>query len=533
MSYNYLDNYSDSNFNGNIINNNGQSQYKYVPPNSNKTTFDPVSHSMNVQRRIMERGDFFNYDTKHNKYKQNDNDYDGDYNDDHDNNIGEITGKMYNSSTMDQGMPLRGFLDEEKINVPSVEQQQNMFNPQLDFDLYHSKPKINVSYYDPTNVETSGNNIFSNVNADNQLLEPIDRIDPEKKLSTSINLFSLNTLNKFHELLENKNILILSPFSILSTLSVLYRGSHGTTEKEMAKFLLYPKKSDCIDLFSKLCNKMIIHPNVIATSFIFVPNNLALNTGFVNYVSDIGKLVKFDITKPRQEAYNINNIIGQYSRGLIAQITDDNLINANTNIILISTMYFRNKWKYGFLQKNTQYRYFFGFKQKKVKMMHQYNNIYNYYEDGMNQIIELDYIGNKYTMGIILPRKNGKLHVSHEQLEYYLSQLIPTKINELSIPKFKQQSRFKIDNLFKKNGMKEIFTNADFSEITPSNNILYISDIIHQSIIVVDENGNLNSNLNNSGNSKSSKTNFIANHPFIYYIRFIPTNTLLMVGFYY
>ena len=165
-------------------------------------------------------------------------------------------------------------------------------------------------------------------------------------------------------------------------------------------------------------------------------------------------------------------------------------------------------------------------------MMHQQHCMFKYYEDSMNQILEMDYSDVEYTFGIILPRYGSEMSLTHEQYEYYISQLIPTHIHDLQMPKFKQQSRFKIDNLFKKMGFRDIFTNADFSDITPSNNILYVSDIIHQAVVIINEDGD-SFNKNKINNTSKRVINVIANHPFIYYIRYIPTNTILIVGYYY
>ena len=67
-------------------------------------------------------------------------------------NIGEITGEMFDPSHLDQGMPMRGFLDDEKPAMPEYnpygEYNPTDYNPNLDFDLYDSKPVTNVSYFE-------------------------------------------------------------------------------------------------------------------------------------------------------------------------------------------------------------------------------------------------------------------------------------------------------------------------------------------------------------------------------------------------
>ena len=171
--------------------------------------------------------------------------------------------------------------------------------------------------------------------------------------------------------------------------------------------------------------------------------------------------------------------------------------------------------------------------------MHKTGSKHMYFEDNMNQILELDYSDNKISMGIVLPKGRAKLTITGDQFNYYISNLSEQTIDTIEIPKFQQQSRFKIDNLFKKMGMRELFTNADLSEITPSTGDLYISDILHQVYINVDEQGTEASGATvaiatwNSVPKNNNNPSFIANYPFIYYIRFKPTNTLLFIGSYY
>ncbi len=485
------------------------------------------SHSININRRIMERDFMFNMDT------QNDNQNNNAATDNF--NIGEITGLHFNQSEIDQGMPMRGFIDNRRDYIPSVEQQQEQsyYNPKLDFDLYESEPQINVSYYDPTVNESNFQMDFSGVN-DNQFIPPTKRIDPEKTFSTTINFLSCDILNKFNKLLNNKTIFTLSPLSLLAPLILLYRGSHGGTELEFKKYLSLPDKNTSFKSLSRLCQKMLMSQNVTASSLVFIPSSFPLNRAFINYVNDIGTIIPIDLSKPQQEINKINNTIRNYTGGIIKKIVDRNFINMNTNIVLISTIYFRGKWKNPFLRNQDFFEPFYsgnsadGMPRQVMKFN---SSIFNYYQDNLNQIVEMDYDDNEYTMGIILPTSySDEPSISHDQLEYYISQLTPTQINNLQIPKFKRQSKFRIDNLFKKIGLREIFTNADFSEITPSNNILYVSDIIHQAIIIVGENGSYSNRA--SHDSSKSRIDFIANHPFIYYIRYIPTNTILMIGQY-
>jgi serine protease inhibitor len=273
---------------------------------------------------------------------------------------------------------------------------------------------------------------------------------------------------------------------------------------------------------------------MIGSSLVLTPGSLPINQAFTQYVKNIGQILPFNLSRPTEEISRINSIIGKYTKSTIKNMisNDTKLINDNTNIILLTTAYYRGKFKIPFSRNNIQQSPFKGLNGGRyVPMLRQRDSIHRYYEDATNKIIELDYTDGDFAMGIILPKVQSRLHLSHEMYEYYVSQLAPTYIGNLAIPKFQQSSKFKIDNIFKSMGMIETFMNADFSEITPSNEVLYISDIIHQSVITVEES---DSNVRTPRPTRASTNpkDFIADHHFIYYIRYLPVNVVVLNGYY-
>lgn len=498
-----------------------------------RVTFDPEEHSININRRIMERGDLFNADTRGSTYKSS-------YNDQNrtgmefptSNRFGEITGEIFDTSTIEQGMPMRPFYNSKLERLPDIDrQQQQSYNPGIDFNLYDSKPTTNVSYFDPSINSSDPSNNYSNIDDEDQLLNPKERIDSLKYFATTSNLFSWNLLDKFP-----RNSLTLSSFSILNPIVLLYRGSHNSTENEIKQALLFQSKDVTFESINKLTMKIFTAKNIIGSSLVLTPSTLQINDVFAQYAKNIGKIVPINLSRPNDEILRINNMISNFTKSSIKNFInhDSKIINSNTNIMLLTSAYYRGNWKIPFTKNNMTSYTFKGLNNNKsVNMLRQTDIIHKYYEDNLNQIIEIDYDDNEFTFGIILPKTQGKLQVSHEMYEYYVSQLKATNISNLAIPKFQQSSKFKIDNLFKNMGMIEMFMNADFSEITQSNDMLYVSDIIHQSVLTIEESNDNNYNYNNriSKNVSNART-FIADHPFIYYVRYIPFNIVVFNGYY-
>jgi serine protease inhibitor len=470
-------------------------------------------------------------DTRHNRYRNKSNHNYGSFSES--NNVGEITGQVLNVNEIDQGMPMRTTYPRQQLQTeePEIQYGEN-YNPHLDFNLYDKRSNIKVSYYDPISQGSIQTN-FSDVNSDNQLLPPIERIDPETKFSASINLFTWNFFNQFNKYMDNKSSLVISPFNLVNIFSILYKGSKGNTEQEIKSFLNFNSKDQTILSMNKINHKIKSSYSILLSNFLLFPNIYPVNRAFSNYVSDLSIVANINLSNINNEVIRINNIVRNSTNNIETDIISPSYITKNTCMLIINVTVFYNKWKIGFNPQYTQLQLFNSIQSRQLYMMQQVNTIHNYFEDNVNKIIELDFNNTDFVMGFILSKNGVCTPISDNQFSYYIAQLKPHNIKSLKIPKFKQKSKYKIDNLFKRLGLNHLFNNADLSEITQSNNDLYISDIIHDTLIVIDESGNPNNKGNDSNNRNIQSVNFIANYPFIYYIRYKPTNTILLVGQFY
>lgn len=495
-------------------------------PNDNKKNFDPVMHDFNVKRRIMERDGAFNVDTRLDRYRDPIAGREDQFNENA--QIGEITGELLDTSNLDQGMPMRHFLNQP------IQQPQD-YNPNLDFDLYQSKPNSSISYFDP--AQLGGFRNFSDLGADHQLLPPINTKDAQQLLGETSNQFSLLLYEKFNEAIPAKKSMVISPFSLMSTMTMLYRGSKGGTEEELRSLFGFQDKQTTTSNLAKLVRSLNNTRSMATGQAIFFPKTFPLNKAFVDYVRDLGVIDVLNTSQSRSESIKINHLIQKMTRNTIKDVIQPQVIDNNSSMILISTIFFYSKWKVPFDPMQTTSRPFFSLTQRNIPLMTKVYDEVDYYEDNVNQVMEMQFADEEFLMGIILPKNHGQLVVNNEQISFYIKKLRPTHMNMIQIPKFKHQSKFKVDNLFRRLGLRDLFTNADLGEITPSNNILYISDIIHQSYIVVNEAGMKQDRralaMKMQNKPMVPAKNFIANHPFIYYIRHRPSNVILLLGHYY
>jgi len=495
-------------------------------------TFDADEYKSNIMRRISERNfglDTNNYSKKRNHYTNDSDEYD---------RRGEITGDFMDTSSLEKGMPLRpkqAQSDYQDINTNS------MVNPYLDFNLYDKKPTKKVSYFDPLSTNNTIN--YSSVSEKNKILPKTKSNNNITTLSNSINMFTFNFLHHFTGNLSQKKSIILSPFSILQTFCLLYMGSKNRTEKELKDHFYLPGKNDTYDALYQINKALIDSKSFQKLNLICTRNDITLNDAYVSYISKIGNFIKYNPNNSQYEVNKLNNLISKSTNGLIKGIISQDMISNKPPMITINTIYFNADWQKPFEKSNTHEAIFKGIQRTKVMMMSQEDEKHNYFEDDYNQIIELDYKNNQFAMGVILPKSEyDEAMVTGEQFDYYIHNLQYKKITILKIPKFRHESRYAIKNLLKKTGLKEVFTNLDISDIVPpmNNQPVFINNVIHVAIIIVDEKGTEAAALTMADMemrcgppSKRKEINFIADHQFLYYIRHKPTNTIIFVGQHY
>ena len=536
--------------------------YDKLYEDSNLRQFSGNRHTNNVNRRVMERDVIFNRDedrqfgllsdSNMGSNLVNSNSVDNSVNNSRlrsRSDIGEITGQQISVSEMEQGMPARSLMtntDNRSKHMNSIEEQRQMYNPNLDFDLFDHQPQNNVEYFDPSSFNNNSN--FSNINNPDNLLTKSERLTPTLRTIFNINNFSWDLLNSFNTILGGKKNLITSPYCVLMLLTTLYRGSSGETEDEFMNVLNLQDKKVAFSTIQNIHAEVCKSPSIKLSNSVYVPKRFPISKRFIEYVRRVANIDLINPNKPEQEAVKMNSTVIRSTNNSLNDVIEPNMINQNTCIMLVSTIYFYSSWRYPFNKSMTKADTFYSSNKRSVPMMHQVGENHKYFEDTTNQVIELDYSDNNLCMGIILPKRHTKIiNITDEQYKHYLSKLVLTKINNLKVPRFTQKSKLKMDSLLKKIGMRELFINADLSEMTPTKDIIYVSDIIQQAVVTLIEEG-FETGISNSSNSNNSvnrvmtysrsrsdqdkEVDFIANHPFAFYIRHKTTNVVLFTGCY-
>jgi len=164
---------------------------------------------------------------------------------------------------------------------------------------------------------------------------------------------------------------------------------------------------------------------------------------------------------------------------------------------------------------------------------------FGYTETDALQVLELPYVGEELSMVVLLPKKTdgiGALErdLTAENLATWLGQIRKREVI-VSVPKFKMTSKFGLASVLASMGMPLAFSrNADFSGMTGRRD-LFISAVIHQAYVDVNEEGTeaaaataVTMKLTSLGPDRTPV--FRADHPFIFTIRDAKSGSILFLG---
>ena len=106
---------------------------------------------------------------------------------------------------------------------------------------------------------------------------------------------------------------------------------------------------------------------------------------------------------------------------------------------------------------------------------------------------------------------------------------------ELMIPKFKIESKINLKDILSNLGMEKMFQPSTTGLKGISDEVLFVSDVIQKAFIEVDETGTeaaaATAVIVVKRSSRIPKTvRFVADHPFLFFIRDLQTNLVLFQG---
>ncbi|XP_042629188.1 leukocyte elastase inhibitor-like isoform X2 [Cyprinus carpio] len=262
-------------------------------------------------------------------------------------------------------------------------------------------------------------------------------------------------------------------------------------------------------------------------------------------------LEEVDFKKKSEAArVDINKWVEKNTQEKIKDLLPQGSIGEMTKLVLVNAIYFKGNWEKKFPKEATRDGQFKLNKTqtKPVKMMYQESKFPLAFIPEINsQVLELPYVGKNLSMLIILPNKIQDETTGLQKLEKALtyeklmewtkpSKMLQEQV-QVTLPRFKMEQTYDMKSLLISMGMEDVFDDqkVNLSGMSP-NNDLVVSKVIHKAFVEVNEEGTEAAaatgvviNVVTALKPEDPKT-FIADHPFLFFIRHNPSNSILFYG---
>jgi serpin B len=347
--------------------------------------------------------------------------------------------------------------------------------------------------------------------------------------------------------------LFFSPYSIITALVMAYAGARGDTEQAMANSLKFSLPQDRLHsafnyLDISLSGRGQGARGKDGEGFkLHVVNTLwgqkdykflsrFLDVLAQNYGAEL-RILDF-INKPDESRVAINLWISDQTGGNIKDLVPEGVISQLTRLILTNAIYFNAAWKYPFNENSTVDDAFHLIDGLEITVpMMQQTKSFRYSEGEDYQAVDLLYDGQELSMVILLP-KTGNFRAFEDKLDQGLVKAIiqDLKMQEvaLTMPKFEYSFSFSLKEALSILGMRIAFTGeANFSGMNGQYD-LSIQDVLHKAFVAVDETGTkaaaATAVIMAVKFMPMVTTEMKVDRPFIFFIRDIPTESLIFTG---
>jgi serpin B len=386
------------------------------------------------------------------------------------------------------------------------------------------------------------------------------RHDPRPPTAAEAELFARSTnelgLDMWRELRSTPGDQVFSPASIAVALDMTYAGARGDTATQMAAVLgIDPSLGDALHEAAGNTLSTWNEPSrdtytLAVANRLFGEQTFRFQQPFIDLTAQTygAPLEPVDFRgAPDPARVHINDWVAGQTNDRIRDLIPQGAIDEDTRLVLTNAIYFLGRWQHAFNTDATRETAFFVTPERSVQAptMHQRARL-RYAETGDAQVLELPYAGGELAMTIVLPRDRGGLDaieasLDAERLASWTSALDEREV-EVALPKFRVEPADSIslrEQLIRL-GMTDAFDpgRADLTGMGGSlaSDRLFIADVFHKAFVAVDEAGTEAAAATavivavRSAAIRPEPTRFIADHPFLFFIRDLRSGAVLFMG---
>jgi serpin B len=349
--------------------------------------------------------------------------------------------------------------------------------------------------------------------------------------------------------------IFFSPFSVSSALAITYEGARGKTADEIRSVFYFPE-NDTMRRggFSGLnagINNGDSSYSLRTANALWAEKTYPFLTEYVGTAerSYGAKTTNLDfIGHPEDSRITINTWVEDKTEDRIKDLIPPGVIDPSVRLVITNAIYFKGNWVKQFDKNKTadaDFRISPG-KTVRVKMMQRTDEdtVYLYAENDNLQMLSMPYDhgnGTELSMIVLLPKDDdiasAEASLDADKLSA-LQQSASSRRVRVYFPKFKLATKYFLPDTLKAMGMATAFSgSADFSGMDGTKN-LFISDVIHQAFVDVNEEGTeaaaatavvMRLAAAAPGHEVQIPV-FRADHPFIFFIQDDETGNILFIG---
>jgi len=393
-------------------------------------------------------------------------------------------------------------------------------------------------------------------------------LDSEREAVSEGNArFAIDIYHRLAAQVNSGDNLILSPHSISVALAMAYAGARGNTAKQMADVLHFSLSQERVHaVFNYLALELATRAEPARSDGYLVtegdaegPKDSGFRLNIVNAAwPDFGFQMRSEYIEVLDKYYGsalfpVN--YGDYAKarriinGWVADrtvqridnlIPDDRLLDGAV-LVLTNAVYFKAAWVNHFDEAKSYQGTFHrsdGIDVTVPMMMQQFD--FRYAEGGSWQALEIPYERKELSMVLIVPKASSNLAELEESLNlaYLVSVIDALQIRDtlVRMPKFSFKAAFPLKSPLEELGMTDAFRAADFSGIAGAPGDLYISEVLHDAFIAVDEAGTEAAAatavifMTIDGGGKAERAEITLDRPFLFLIRDSVTGAILFLG---
>ena len=271
----------------------------------------------------------------------------------------------------------------------------------------------------------------------------------------------------------------------------------------------------------------------------FAQRDMSLEPAYIDALSArFGAGIRLVDYKTNSEAARIliNGWVSDQTEKRIPELLAQGTIDASTRLALVNAVYLKAPWQNPFDATATHDATFTRADGSQVQVPTMSGTLEVSYAAGSNwQAVQLPYAGGSLAMTVILPSDIASIESTFDAAAFaQITGALQTHDVVLSLPKFKVETKIELAAVLAAMGMRDAFGGAaDFSGITTAEQ-LYISAVIHQANIDVDEKGTeaaaATAVVMKASAVPGAPVTLNVNHPFIFALRDTTTGAILFLG---